>query len=78
MHLAAASAGVDFTKEALGAAAASPWTSTMLAVWQWGERALAANPRYHLGADIEMRYALRNAPYRLFRSMPQTVLPDAR
>ena len=78
MNLDAASTGVDFTEEAFGAAAASPWTSTMLAVWQWGERVFVADPCAHLAADIKMHYALRNAPYRLFRSMARLVLPDAR
>ena len=78
MDIAAASAGVDFTDKAFGAAIASPWTSKVLAVWQWGEKVLDADPGAHLVGDIEMRYALRSASYRIFCSMPESVLPDSR
>jgi len=74
MHVAAASAGVDFSGEAVGAAATNPWTATMVAVWQWGKSTLN---NAHLGGDTEMRYALRTAPYRHFCSMPQSLLPTA-
>ena len=69
--ISAASAGVDFTEEALGAAAASPWTSTVFAVWQWGDTALDRDNYL----DVEMRYALRWADYRSFSCAPQAVLP---
>eukprot|EP00973_Karenia_brevis_P070684 9826169-Karenia_brevis.AAC.1 len=50
-----------------------PWTSTVLAVWQWAEAA----PYGHsdLCADVKMRYAMCNAHYRLFCSLPHVILP---
>ena len=76
MHVAAASAGVDFTEEAFQEAATRPWTSTVFAVWQWDEKAFETDLHTCFGADIQMRYALRSASYRLFHSTPQAVLPD--
>ena len=76
MHPAAATAGVDFSEEAFKAAAASPWTSTMLAMWQWAEPAPHADLHSQLCGDVQMCYALRSAPYRHFCSMPRAVLPN--
>ena len=68
MHIAIASAGIDFNEDAMGVAAASPWASTTLAVWQWSERVPDTDPHACLVAGLELRYALRSAPCRLFRS----------
>lgn len=77
MHLAAATAGVDFSEEAFKAAAANPWTSTVLALWQWAASAPLDRPPAQLCPDTQMRYAMRNATYRSFCSWPRGVLPDA-
>ena len=75
MHLAAATVGVDFSEEAFKTAAASPWTSTVLAVWQWAAPAPLDRPPAHLCPDSQMCYALRSATYRSFCSCPREVLP---
>ena len=78
MHLAAATAGVDFSEEAFQAAAANPWTSTILAVWEWAAEAPLDRPRTHLCPGVQVCHDMRDVPYRLFCSSPQEVLPDAR
>ena len=78
MHLAAATAGVDFSEEAFQAAAANPWTSTVLAVWEWAAQAPLDRPRTHLCPGVQVCHDMRDVPYRLFCSSPQEVLPDAR
>ena len=76
MNLAAATAGVDFSEEAFKAAAVNPWTSTVLAVWQWAGEAPLDAAHAHLCPDVQMCYTMRNASYRLFCSSPRAVLPD--
>jgi len=76
MNFAAATAGVDFSEEAFKAAAAKPWTSTVLAVWQWAADAPMDRPHTHLCPDIQVCYAIRKAQYRSFRDRPRGVIPS--
>lgn len=75
MLLDAATAGVDFTEKAFEEAGHKPWTSTILAVWQWAAAAPQHGPHTRLGGDVHMQYSLRNAPYRIFGSMPRLLIP---
>ena len=76
MNLAAATAGMHFSEEAFKAAAAKPWTSTVLAVWQWAADGPMDRPHTHLCPDVQVCYAIRKAQYRSFRDQPRGVIPN--